>query len=127
MAKVERFEDLKVWKEAVEIAVDIYSVCKEGKLKTDFGTKDQLQRAAMSISNNIAEGYEYDNTADFIRFLKYAKGSAGELRNQIYVLNRIGYVNDEFKTEKSETLIALSKQLASFIKYLKEYQQNKKI
>lgn len=70
MSKVGRFEDLKVWQSAIEIAAGIFHTCASGQLKTDFGTKDQLQRAAMSISNNIAEGFEYDNTANFIRFLR---------------------------------------------------------
>ena len=74
MGKVERFEDLNVWKSAVQIASDIFKICATDKLRKDFSTKDQGQRAALSISNNIAEGFEYDNPADFIRFLRYAKG-----------------------------------------------------
>ena len=123
MSKVGRFEDLKVWQSAIEIAVDIFHTCASGKLKTDFGTKDQLQRAAMSISNNIAEGFEYDNTANFIRFLKYAKGSAGELRSQLFVLKETGYIAADYYQEKYESLLMLSRQLAAFINYLKEYQK----
>jgi len=123
MAKIERFEELKIWQRAVQIAIDIYKVADTGKLKVDFGTKDQIQRAAMSISNNIAEGYEYDNRPDFIRFLKYAKGSAGEVRNQLYVLNKIEYISEDFYHQKYSELIYLSKQIAAFIKYLKEYQK----
>jgi len=123
MAKIERFEDLKIWQSAVQIAIDIYKVADTGKLKVDFGTKDQIQRAAMSISNNIAEGYEYDNRPDFIRFLKYAKGSAGEIRNQLYVLSKIEYISEDFYHQKYSELISLSKQIAAFIKYLKAYQK----
>lgn len=123
MAKIERFEDLQVYTKAVSIAVDVFKVCAEGKLKSDFGTRDQLQRAAISISNNIAEGFEYDNNPDFIRFLKYAKGSAGELRNQLLVLKELKLVEEAFYLKKYEELIHLSRQIATFIKYLKNHQQ----
>lgn len=122
MAKVERFEDLEVYKKATAIAINIYKVCADGRLKSDYGTRDQMQRAAMSISNNIAEGFEYDNNADYIRFLKYAKGSAGELRNQLYVLKELEIVAEAFYLSLYEELIHLSKQLAAFIKYLKNRQ-----
>lgn len=125
MGKVERFEDLKVWQSAIKIAVSVFQTCDGGKLKTDFGTKDQLQRAAMSISNNIAEGFEYDSPPNFIRFLKYAKGSAGELRSQLYVLKEIGYIDAGYYQLKQEELLVLSRQLAAFINYLKDYQIEK--
>ena len=121
MRKVERFEDLNVWKSAVQIASDIFKICATDKLRKDFSTKDQGQRAALSVSNNIAEGFEHDNPANFIRFLRYAKGSTNELRNQLFVLKQIDYVTDEFYEDKYVELILLSKQLASFIKYLKEF------
>ena len=122
MARVERFEDLKIYQKATSVAVDIYRMCASGSLKIDYGTRDQMQRAAMSISNNIAEGFEYDNNADFIRFLKYAKGSAGELRNQLYVLKELKMLDDAFYQNKYDELIQLSRQLAAFIKYLKNRQ-----
>lgn len=122
MARVEWFEDLEIYQRATAIAVDIYNLFASGNLKVDYGTRDQMQRAAMSIFNNIAEGFEYDNNADFIRFLKYAKGSAGELRNQLYVLKELKMVDDAYYQNKYEELIQLSRQLAAFIKYLKNRQ-----
>lgn len=86
MGKIKQFEDLDIWKEATQIAVEIYLVSEQGKLKNDFGMKDEIRRAAMSISDNIAEGFEYENNKEFVRFLKYSKGSASELRNKLYVL-----------------------------------------
>ncbi|RDC64904.1 four helix bundle protein [Adhaeribacter pallidiroseus] len=124
MAKVERFEDLKIYQQAISIAIDIYKMFAEGNVKIDYGTRDQMQRAAMSISNNIAEGFEYDNNADFIRFLKYAKGSAGELRNQLYVLKELKMIDDAYYQNKYDELIQLSRQLAAFSKYLKNRQPN---
>ncbi|MGV3545456.1 MAG: four helix bundle protein [Pedobacter sp.] len=81
MAKIERFEDLEVWQIAKEIAVEVYRISDLEPIKSDFGLKDQIRRAAMSLSDNVAEGFEYNNNPDFIRFLVYAKGSSGELRN----------------------------------------------
>ncbi len=78
MARIQRFEDLKIWQEAIEVAVDVYGISGSGKLKNDFGAMDQIRRSATSISNNIAEGFEYNNNRDFIRYLRFAKGSCGE-------------------------------------------------
>lgn len=83
MGNIKRFEDLDIWKESTQIAIEIYLVTETGKLKNDFGMRDQLRRAAVSISNNIAEGFEYDNNKDFIKFLRYSKGSSGELRSML--------------------------------------------
>ena len=73
MAKIKQFEDLEIWQKAVRIAIEIYKISEEGKLKTDFGMKDQIRRATASVSDNIAEGFEYDNNKDFIKFLHYSK------------------------------------------------------
>ncbi len=77
MATILRFEDLEIWKEAVKIGVEIYKLTSRDKLERDFSSKDQLRRAAISISNNIAEGFEYNNNKVFCKFLTYAKASAG--------------------------------------------------
>lgn len=68
MAKVNSFENMEVWQKASDLAVDAYGITSTGKLSKDFGLKDQFQGASISISNNIAEGYEYDNNKDFISF-----------------------------------------------------------
>ena len=127
MAKVERFEDLKVWQAAMKIAVDIFAVSETGSLKNDFSTKDQIKRAAFSISSNIAEGFEYNNNKEFVRFLKYAKGSAGELRSQLYILNTLGIISQDFYQLKYLELNSLSSQISGFIKYIKNFQENKLI
>ena len=74
------FEDLEIWKKAVALSVKVYEVLKDTR---DFGLKDQMTRAAVSIASNIAEGAERDSKAEFVRFLHIAKGSAAELRTQI--------------------------------------------
>lgn len=77
----------------------------------------------MSISDNIAEGFEYDNNKDFIKFLRYSKGSAGELRSKSYVLHKIEFINETFYYEMYQRLVLISKQIAGLIKYLKEYEK----
>ena len=119
MAKIERFEDLEVWKKASEIAIEVYTLTSSGKLSKDYGLKDQIQRAAISISNNIAEGFEYDNRNDFVKFLRYAKGSTGEVRSMLNMLLKIGLVDKECHKRLYNELEILSKQLYTFIKYLK--------
>lgn len=81
----QNFEDLVVWKLAKEIAVLTYRIGKKPSLNTDYSFRDQMQRAAISISSNIAEGFERDSEKDDIRMLFIAKGSAGELRSQLIV------------------------------------------
>ncbi len=125
MSSVKRFEDLDIWKLSIKISVLIYKVSEEGKLKQDWGLKDQIRRASISISSNIAEGFEYDNNKDFIKYLRYAKGSSGEVRSQLFVLKEIEYINEASYNELSEKLISVSKQISGLIKYLKEYENNK--
>jgi len=81
--KVSSFEDLNVWKEAMRLAVDLYKILEKCR---DFSLKDQMQRAAVSIPSNIAEGFERDTNKEFIRFLYIAKGSSAELRTQLYIV-----------------------------------------
>ena len=125
MARVERFEELKIWQKAVEIAVDIFKISDEVPLKTDYSTKDQIRRSALSISSNIAEGFEYNSHLEFLRFLKYAKGSAGELRSQLFILQKLNLIEAEFYKNKFEELEQLSKQISSFMKYIREFHSKK--
>ena len=85
------FEDLEVWKRGCQLAVLVYEALRETR---EFGLRDQMQRAAVSIPSNIAEGAERGGK-DFLRFLRIARGSAAELRTQIYIARRIGMLADE--------------------------------
>jgi len=125
MAKIEKFEDLDVWKEAVSIGVRIYNLTSSGNLAKDFAIKDQLRRAAISISNNIAEGFEYNNNKVFVKFLGYAKGSAGELRSNLFVLRETNVLSTEVCEKLQLKLIAASKNISGFMKYLKEFESKK--
>jgi len=119
MATYKSFEDLPVWQNARELAVLVYRTTSKGKLKEDYGLKNQIQRAVVSISSNIAEGFERGSKREFIQFLYIAKGSCGELRSQLYIAKDLGYLDNS----DSETLIKsasnTSKQINGFIKYLK--------
>ena len=84
------FKSLLVWQKAQDLAVTIYRVTQEGPLSRDFGLRDQMRRAAVSVSSNIAEGDERDTDKDAIRFLFIAKGSVAELRSQLDLAVRIG-------------------------------------
>ncbi len=87
-----RFEDLEVWKRSASLSVEIYKEFVELK---DYGFRDQITRSGLSISSNIAEGYERKGNKELINFLNYAKGSTGELRSQVYIGMKIGYVSLE--------------------------------
>jgi four helix bundle protein len=124
MPTIKRFEELKVWKDAVSIAVRIYGISSAGKLSKDFGARDQLRRAATSISNNIAEGFEYNNNRDFVKFLRYSKGSAGELRSNLFILKEASIIeSDEYKN-LTEQLVNISREIEGFIKYLKVFESS---
>ena len=126
MSKVERFEDMKVWKIANAIAVDIYVLCDKEPLKSDWGMKDQIRRAACSMSDNIAEGFEYNNNPDFIRFLNYAKGSSGEFRNKLVILNKAEKIDDAIFQDLYSKSIEFSSKTKKFIDYLKKFEADKK-
>ena len=111
------FEDLEVWKRATRLAVRIYEVLKHCR---DFGLKDQMTRSAISIASNIAEGAERGSVAEFIRFLHISKGSAAELRTQIYIAADLKILTSNLEKELIEELKTLSKQLQSLINSLKK-------
>lgn len=123
--KIEQFEDLGIWKTATDIAIEIYNLSDTGKLKTDWGMKDQIRKAASSISNNISEGFEYNNNKHFIRFLYYSKGSAGEVRNQLYILKGAEMITKEQYENMAQRLLDLSRSISNFIKYLKSFEKDK--
>lgn len=87
---VQKFEDLIAWQKAQELAVLIYKQFESSK---DFGFRDQIRRASISISNNIAEGFDRSSNADFSRFLYFSIGSASELKSMLYLANRLSYLN----------------------------------
>lgn len=121
MAKIETFEDLEIWNEAIDLYVEVYSKCENSSLKIDFSAKDQLKRATLSISNNIAEGFEYENNLQFMRFLRYSKGSAGEVRSMIHAFYRTKQIDEATHKKLIEDVILISKSIKNFLKYLSNH------
>ena len=119
MARIECFEDIEAWQDARVLVRAIYEVTREGRFARDFGLKDQIRRAAISTMSNIAEGFERASNKEFIRFLYIAKGSAGEVRSQLYAATDLGYLEKHQADELSGHARVLSRRIAGFIKYLK--------
>jgi four helix bundle protein len=95
MGKIEKFEDINAWKKARELTKEIYLLTNNGDFSKDYALKDQVRRCSVSISSNIAEGFERQSDKEFARFLYIAKGSCGELRSQIYIALDVNYINKE--------------------------------
>lgn len=93
--KVERFEDLIAWQKARQLTVEIYRITAGGECSRDFGLRDQIRRAAVSVMSNIAEGFDKGSRGEFHQFLVIAKASCAEVRSQLYVAQDVGYVNQE--------------------------------
>ena len=122
MATYNSFEDLPVWQSAKELSALFYKAAAEGKIRNDYGLKDQIQRAAVSVSSNIAEGFERGSKREFIQFLYIAKGSCGELRSQLYIAKDLGYLDNGVSENLIKSAYNTSKQISGFIKYLKNSQ-----
>ncbi len=125
MATILKFEDLEIWKEAVKMGVMVFKVTEAGKMSKDFSARAQLRRAAISVSNNIAEGFEYNNNRLFVRFLMYAKGSAGEVRSMLYILKDAGMIDESVFKPLWERAIKLSRDIEGFRKYLRTSDRTK--
>ncbi|MFZ2542162.1 MAG: four helix bundle protein, partial [Gallionella sp.] len=108
-----RFEDLEVWKLSARLSANLYKAMADIK---DFGFRDQITRAGLSIPSNIAEGYERNSDKELANFLNYAKGSAGELRTQIYIGMEIGYIKREIGKDWIHECEAISKMLHGLIR-----------
>lgn len=109
MSKVERFEDLQVWQMAHDLSVEIYGLTRNGKFSNDWGLRDQIQRASVSVMSNIAEGFERYSRQEFKQFLSFARGSCAEVRSQIQLARSLGYVADSDCSKIYEKCIGLSR------------------
>lgn len=113
--KTRNFREYKVWQDAVAYATYVYNVTSKMPWFEKKGLCDQLQRAAVSISSNIAEGAAKPTDADFARFLDTALGSAYEVETQLLISKNVGYINEELYKSLLEELVAIEKQLTAFI------------
>ena len=118
MATIRTFEDIEAWQKARELAKDVYELTTKDSFSKDYSLKDQINRACGSIMDNIAEGFERGGNKEFINFLSYARGSAGEVRSQLYrAFDRKYITENEFETIR-QNVTAISRMITSFINYL---------
>jgi four helix bundle protein len=120
MAKIERFEDLEGWKIARELTRIVYQISSVGEFAHDFGLRDQIRRASVSILSNIAEGFERGGDKEFLQFLAMAKGSCGEIRSQLYVAFDQSYIDEKQFKEISDKAVEASQIISGLIKYLRQ-------
>jgi four helix bundle protein len=115
--KIEKFEDLEVWKESLKLARAVYH---EFCALKDFGFRDQIQRSSVSVPSNIAEGYERESNKEFIQFLFIAKNSCGELKTQMYLAIDLKFIDKKRGLELLEQSKKISAMLYNLIKTRRE-------
>ena len=118
MASVRRFEDLEAWQLGRRLANLVYDLTKTGPFAKDYGLRDQIQRAAVSVMSNIAEGFESRTQAVFIDLLGRAKGSAGEVRSQLYIALDRQYITEEQFRAAVDVATNASRKIAGLVAYL---------
>ena len=119
MATVERFEDLEVWNLAREVALTIYNLTLINSFTNDFELKGQIRKSSGSAMDNISEGFERGGRREFIQLIGIAKGSAGEMRSQLYRALDRNHLSEEKFSELMDKVTMLSRKLSSLITYLK--------
>ncbi|MDV6167784.1 four helix bundle protein [Flavobacterium sp. DG1-102-2] len=113
------FTEFEVYQKSIVLAKEIFRLMNTQSFEREYGFKDQIKRAVVSISNNIAEGSEYNNNKQFIRFLRHSKGSCAEVRSMLILSKELNFCNEEETKTAIELSIEISKNLSKFIEYLK--------
>ncbi|HEX3046104.1 MAG TPA: four helix bundle protein [Bacillota bacterium] len=119
MAKIEKFEDIESWRQARDLVKSIYKLTQKTSFNKDYGLKNQIQRAAVSVMSNIAEGFERGSNNEFVFFLYVAKASAGEVRSLLYTAFDLGYLDKEEFDNLFSGIVKISQTISGLIKYLK--------
>jgi len=119
MPTIEKFEDIEAWQKSRELTRLIYRMTSQGNWAKDFGLRDQIRRAAVSVMSNIAEGFERGGSAEFCRFLTMAKGSSGEVRSQLYLALDMSYIDQREFDNACKMARITSSMIAGLIGYLK--------
>jgi four helix bundle protein len=118
MASIEKFEDIEAWQKARELTREIYRVTNQGAFAKDFGLRDQIRRASVSIMSNIAEGFGRGGNREFIQFLSMAKGSVSEVQAQLYVAVDAGYITKDQFHQLYSLSPSTGNLIGGFIRYL---------
>ena len=117
--QIKTFEELEIWKTARRLTQEVYRLSKSSQLSKDYGLRDQMRRASVSIMSNIAEGFERGGNQEFAQYLYVAKGSCGEVRSQLYVALDQKYVDQETTNDLLVVLRRLSVMIKHLIDHLK--------
>ena len=127
MPTITRFEDIEAWKTARELTRMIYSLTDQGPFAKGFGLRNQIQRAAVSVMSNIAEGFESRTQAQFLEYLGRSKASAGEVRCQLYIALDLKYLAQEQFKQAFDLADKSSRQIARFMIYLETHPQSRRV
>jgi len=119
MGTFKKFEEIECWKRARELTRHIYRISNKAAFARDFGLKDQIRRASVSVMSNIAEGYDRSGTGEFVQFLATAKGSAAEVRCQLYVAADQGYIDEADVVELNALAAEIGSMVGGLMKYLR--------
>ncbi len=127
MAKIERFEESEAWQKARMLTKAIYKISGDSAFNRDFGLREQIRRAAVSIMSNIAEGFDRGGDRELTRFLFIAKGSAAEVQAQLYVALDARYIGEDQFQELHELAGDTGRLIGGFIRYLKSCESKPKL
>jgi len=127
MAGITRFEEIEAWKTARQLTNVVYALGNQAGFNRDFGLRDQIRRAGVSVMSNIAEGFESRTDVQFINYLGMAKASAGEARAQLYVALDQTYIAEEQFKEAYALAVTCSRQIAKFIAYLEANPRKRRV
>ena len=120
MTNIKNFEELIAWQKARELAGYVYVLTRQDKFSRDFGLRDQIQRAASSGMHNIAEGFESGSDPEFVRFLKMARRSAGEVQSQLYLALDVGYITEDERKKAYILATEVKKLINGMMTYLRK-------
>jgi len=120
MTTIKNFEELKAWQKARELAGNVYELTRQDKFSRDFGLRDQIQRAASSAIHNIAEGFESGSDPEFVRFLKMARRSAGEVQSQLYLALDVDYITEDERQKAYILATEVKKLINGMMTYLRK-------
>ena len=120
MATFRTFEEIEAWQKARELTRELYTISNQGPFSRDFGLRDQIRRASVSIMSNIAEGYERSGNREFAQFLAIAKGSAGEVRAQLYIALDQAYITPEQFDQLFTLVTETARLISGLMSYLRK-------
>ncbi|MEK7763809.1 MAG: four helix bundle protein [Nitrospirota bacterium] len=120
MTSFKTFKDIEAWQNARKLTRDIYAISHDGAFAKDFGLRDQIRRASVSIMANIAEGHERSGTGEFVQFLSMAKGSAGEVESHLCVALDLGYLDQSTFERMSSATTETARLIGALMHYLRK-------